>query len=65
MENNYFLLDVSARAESMDFFFPEFFFCFFMGMFPWGHLESILRVLEDDCRNVFAFVLIVFSMVSF
>ena len=40
-------------------------FLFFLSsLFSWGHLESILQVLEDDYSNVFAFALTAFSTTS-
>ena len=49
MEDICFSLDVSAGAESVDLFFPpESFFSFLAGLFPLGHLESMLRVMKKD-----------------
>ena len=47
----------------MDLFFQSF-LSFLTGLFLWGHLESMLGILEEDCSNVFAFALTVFSTTS-
>ena len=66
MENDCFLLDVLARTESMDLFFPpEFFSSFLAGLFPCGHLESMARVLAEDYSNAFASPLTAFLSASF
>ena len=65
MEDDCFLLDVLAEAESVDLFFPESFSSFFVSLFPWRHLESILQVLKDDWSNAFIFGLTAFSTASF
>ena len=55
---------MSARVELVDLFFPpESVSSFFL--FSWRHLESILRVLEEDCSIAFAFALTAFSTASF
>ena len=64
VKNNCYLLNMSARAESLNLFFLPEFFSFLAGLFSWGYLESISRVLEDDCSNAFAFVLTAFSTTS-
>ena len=63
MEEDGFLLDVSAEAESVDLFF-ESFSSFLAGLFPWGHLEFISRILEEDCSNAFASTLTAFLTAS-
>ena len=65
MKNDCFLLNMSAGAELVDLSFPESFSYFFTGLFPWKHLESILRVLEDDWSIVFTFALTAFFTASF
>ena len=61
MEENCFLLDVSAEGELVDLFFPpESFFSFLVGRFPRGHRESMLRILEEDCSNAFVSTLTAF-----
>ena len=47
MEDGGFLLDESARAESVALFFRKLFSSFFAGLFPQGYLESTSQVLED------------------
>ena len=65
MENDCFPLDMSAEAELVYLFFlPESFLSFLTGLFPWGHLESMSRVLEEDCSNAFTFALTVFLTAS-
>ena len=63
MEEDCFPLDVSAEAESVDLFF-ESFSSFLAGLFPQGYLESISRILEEDCSNAFASALTAFSTAS-
>ena len=48
MEDDCFSLDMLVGVESMDLFFPKNFSSFFAGLYPWGHLESILQVLDKD-----------------
>ena len=49
MEDICFLLDMSVGAELIDLFFAlESFSSFLTSLFPWEHLESMLRVLEED-----------------
>ena len=63
VEDDYFSLDVSAEAESVDLFFLlESFSSFFF--FSQGHLESILQVLEDDYSIAFASALTTFLTAS-
>ena len=57
-------MDVSAEGVLVDLVFLESFSSFFVGLFPWGHLKSILKVIEADCSNVLAFTLMVFSTAS-
>ena len=64
MKDDYFLLDVLAEAELVDLFFPESFSFLFTGLLPWEHLESILRMLEDDWSIAFASTLTAFSTAS-
>ena len=65
MEEDYFPLDVSAEEESVDLFFLlESFSSFLAGLFPLGHLESMLRVLAEDWSIAFTFALTAFSMAS-
>ena len=66
MEDDCFPLDVSAGTESVDLFFPlESFSSFLVGLFPQEHLESMSRVLAEDCSNIFASALTAFSTASF
>ena len=63
MEDNCFPLDMSAGVVLVDLFFPlESFSSFFL--FFRGHLESMLRVLEEDCSIDFASALTAFSTAS-
>ena len=63
MEDDCFLLDVSAEAELVDLFFlPEFFLSLFL--FSWGHFESMSQVLEGDCNIAFVSALTAFLMAS-
>ena len=55
----------SAERKSADLVLPESFSSFLASLFSWGHLESILWVLEDDCSNVFISALTIFSTTSF
>ena len=65
MEDVCFPLDVSAGAESVDLFFPpESFSPFLASLFPLGHLESMLRVMEKDWSIAFVSALTAFSMAS-
>ena len=65
MEEDCFPLDVSPERELVNLFFlPEFFSSFLAGLFPWGHLKSMLQILEEDCSNVFASALTDFSTAS-
>ena len=65
MEEDCFLLDVSAEGESVDLFFPpESFSSFLAGRFPRGHRESMSRILAEDCSNAFASALTAFSTAS-
>ena len=66
VEEDYFLLDVSAEGESVDLFFLlESFSSFIVGLFFLGYPESMLRVLEGDWSITFAFALTAFSTTSF
>ena len=66
MEDDCFPLDVSAETESVDLFFPlKSFSSFLAGLFPQGHLESMLRVLAEDYSNVFVSALTAFLTASF
>ena len=64
VEDDCFSLDVSAEAELIDLFFSNSLSSVFAGLFPWRHLESILRVLEDNWSIVFVFTLAAFSTAS-
>ena len=65
MEEDCFLLDISAKGELMDLFFsPESFSSFLAGLFPRGHLESMSQILEEDCSNAFTSALTAFSTAS-
>ena len=65
MEDNYFPLDVSARIESVDLFFPpESFSSFLASLFPRRYLDSMSRVLAEDCSNAFASTLTAFLTAS-
>ena len=54
VEDDCFLLDVSARAELVNLFFPESLSSFFADLFLWRHLEFILRVLKNSWSIAFA-----------
>lgn len=60
----YLPLGVSTEEMLVDLVFPESLFSFFIGLFSWGHLKSILQVLEADCSNVFASKLTAFLTIS-
>ena len=65
MEEDCFPLNVSAERESVDLFFPlESLSSFLAGLFPLGHLESMLRVLAEDWSIAFASALTAFSTAS-
>ena len=65
MEKDCFLLDMSAKGELVDLFFPlESLSSFLAGLFPWEHFESISQILEEDCNNAFASTLTAFSTAS-
>ena len=65
MEDNCFPLDVSAGTESIDLFFLlKSFSSFLAGLFPREHLESISRVLAEDCSNTFTSALTAFLTAS-
>ena len=65
VEDDCFPLDMSIGAELIDLFFSKSLTSFFAGLFPQGHLESILQVLEDDWSIVFASMLTAFSTAFF
>ena len=66
MEDVYYPQDVLVGAESVDLFFlPESFSSFLAGLFPWEHLESMSRVLEEDWSIAFASTLMAFSTAFF
>ena len=66
VEKNCFPLDVSIEGELVDLFFLSKSFSFFLiGLFSWGHLESMSRILEEDYNNAFASPLTAFSTASF
>ena len=65
MEDDCFPLDISAKIESIDLFFPlESFSSFLAGLFPREYLESMSQVLAEDCSDVFASTLTAFSTAS-
>ena len=65
MKDDCFPLDVSAKGELVDLFFPpESFSSFLAGLFSRGHLEFMLQVLAEDCSNAFTSALTVFSTAS-
>ena len=65
-ENDCFPLDVLARLESVDLFFPpESFSSFLAGLFPRRQLESMSQVIARDCSDAFASALTDFLTASF
>ena len=65
MEEDCFPLDMSAEGELVDLFFLlASFSSFLAGLFPLGHLESMLRVLAEDWSIAFVSALTAFSTAS-